>query len=175
MSASHLLQSLFKYKAWINEQLFAQVAKIDAAAHEAERHAAMRILNHVYVVDRIFAAHLAGKSHGYAAANTPETPMLDELRTAVAASDAWYVDYTASLPAAVLEEEIAFTFTDGDRGRMTREEMLVHVATHGAYHRGAVGRILTQASVQPPRDIFTTYLHSAEPRRRGEEAQMQAQ
>lgn len=161
------LQSLFKYKAWINEQLYATMAKLDPEGQKEARHAAMRVLNHIYVVDRIFAAHLAGTPHAYTAANTPETPMLDELRAAVAKSDQWYVDYTRSATPKQLAEEVAFAFTDGDRGRMTREEMLLHVSTHGAYHRGGVGRILSQAGVQLPRDLFTTYLHTSEPERRG--------
>ena len=57
-------------------------------------------------------------------------------------------------------------FTDGQPGRMSREEMLAHVATHGSYHRGAVGRIMAQVAVPPPRDIFTVFLHQSEPRRR---------
>jgi uncharacterized damage-inducible protein DinB len=166
MSASTVLASLFKYKARINGQLFEQLAKVDAAKHAEDRHTAMRILNHVYVVDRIFAAHLSGQPHPYTAATTPETPTVDELRSAVAESDQWYVDYAQSVGPDKLAEEIAFAFTDGDRGCMTREEMLIHVSTHGAYHRGAVGRILSQTTVKPPRDLFTTYLHTAEPRRR---------
>ena len=51
-------------------------------------------------------------------------------------------------------------------GRMTREEMLLHVITHGAYHRGQVGQILRAAEVLPPRDIFTRFLHATEPDRR---------
>ena len=166
MPASTLLQSLFAYKAWINAETFEQVAKVDAAAQGEARHLAIRILNHVYVVDRIFAAHLTGASHSYAATNTPETPQLEQLRSAVAESDAWYVRYIQSLAPTALGGVIDFTFTDGDRGRMTREEMLVHVSTHGAYHRGGVGRILRQAGVEPPRDLFTTHLHTAQPERR---------
>jgi Uncharacterized protein conserved in bacteria len=118
------------------------------------------------VVDRIFAAHLGGKTHPYTFANTTETPTLEELREGIAASDRWYADYVAAVTPAQLAEKIAFSFTDGDKGRMTREEMLMHVTTHGGYHRGAVGRILVNAGAQPPRDIFTTYLHSAQPQRR---------
>lgn len=166
MSASTLLNSLFRHKAWANEELYAEVAKLDPATHQAERHSAIRLLNHIFVVDRIFRAHLAGEAHGYAGTNTPETPTLDELREAAAATDRWYVEYTAGVPAERLGEAIGFTFTDGLRGRMTREEMLAHVVTHGSYHRGGVGRILAQAGVQPPRDIYTVFLHRAEPQRR---------
>lgn len=49
---------------------------------------------------------------------------------------------------------------------MSREEMLAHVITHGAYHRGAVGRIMAQLSIAPPRDVYTGFLHATEPHRR---------
>ena len=162
-----ILHSLFRYKAWANDQLLACVGKLDPGTQNDARHLAIRILNHTYVVDRIFAAHLTGTAHSYTFANTAETPTLDELRSAIAESDRWYLDYASSITPKQLAEPIAFAFTDGDRGRMTREEMLLHITTHGGYHRGGVGRILSQAGVQPPRDIFTTYLHTSEPERRG--------
>ena len=167
MSSKALLLSLFRHKAWANSELFAQVAKLDPAANGQERHTAIRLLNHIYVVDRIFAAHLMGTPHPYSAPNTTETPTLDELHAAAGISDAWYVDYIQGLAPQRFTEAIEFKFTDGLPGRMSREEMLAHVITHGSYHRGAVGRVLSQASVQPPRDIFTVYLHTAEPQRRG--------
>jgi uncharacterized damage-inducible protein DinB len=166
MSASTLLQSLFRYKAWANEELFAELDKLDPVAHQAERHAAIRLLNHIHVVDRIFAAHLSDQVHGHTATNTVDTPSLETLRSAVAEVDRWYVDYVAGLPAEQLTERLQFSFTDGADGCMSREEMLAHVATHGGYHRGAVGRIMAEVSVPPPRDIFTVYLHRTEPERR---------
>ena len=166
MSTSTLLQSLFRHKAWANEELYAELAKVDATAHAAERHAAIRVLNHVYVVDRIFAAHLTDAAHGYTATNTTETPTLDVLRDAVASSDRWFVDHVGTLTTHALTEEIAFTFTDGTAARMSREEMLMHVATHGSYHRGAVGRILSQAGGPLLADLYTAYLHRSEPQRR---------
>ena len=166
MTTSSLLRSLFEYKAWANEELFAELETLDPVKHNAERHAAIRLLNHIYVVDRIFAAHLSGDVHGYAATNTPETPTLAELRSAVTESDRWYVEYVGSLAPGRLSESLSFAFTDGEQGRMSREEMLAHVTIHGGYHRGAVGRIMAQVAVPPPRDLFTAYLHKAEPERR---------
>jgi len=161
-----LLHSLFRHKAWANEELFAELEKLDPAAHEAERHTAIRLLNHIYVVDRIFAGHLRGEPHGFAATNTPETPTLAALRDAALASDRWYLDYVGAVSAQDLAEVLSFTFTDGAAGSMSRDEMLGHVITHGSYHRGAVGRIMSQVSVPPPRDTLTVYLHRSEPQRR---------
>ncbi|NHZ80824.1 damage-inducible protein DinB [Massilia sp. CCM 8695] len=166
MSASTLLHSLFKYKAWANEELFFELEKLDPATHQAELHAAVRLLNHIYVVDRIFAAHLSGIAHSYTATNTPETPTFDELRHAVTESDRWYVAYIENLAPDLLSESVPIRFTDGANGLMSREEMLAHVATHGGYHRGAIGRIMAQVSVPPPPDVFTVYLHRSEPERR---------
>jgi len=166
MSTSTLLQSLLACKARADAELFAELAQLDPAAWQAQRHTALRILNHLFVVDRIFAAHLSGRAHGYTATNTPETPGLDELAAGLAESDRWYVDYVASLAPESLSERIAFTFTDGRRGCMSREEMLLHVATHAGYHRGAVGRVVTELSTAPPRDTLTVFLHETEPSRR---------
>lgn len=166
-SSPSTLRSLFGYKAWANEELFAALATVDVKKHPAEAHTVIRILNHVYVVDCIFKAHLTGSAHGYAATNTKETPNPRDLAAAVKETDAWFLAYVNTLPSAALYEQVRFVFTDGDTGLMSREEMLLHVATHGGYHRGAAGQAMRGASVAPPRDLYTRFLHGAEPGRRG--------
>lgn len=160
-----MLQSLFAYKAWANSELFALLATLPS--NQAEQlHTCIRTLNHIYVVDRIFRAHLSGESRPFDATNTKETPSLGQLRSDVATTDTWYINYVASLGQPALSEVLAFAFTDGDAGRMTREEILLHVITHGGYHRGNVGQVLKSISVSPPRDLYTKFLHASEPARR---------
>ncbi|MCR5868078.1 DinB family protein [Aquincola sp. J276] len=166
MSTASLLLKLFRHKAWADDELLARVAQLDEATQAAERHAAVRLLNHIHVVDRIFAAHLAGTSHGFTATNTSDTPTLPTLAAAMAETDRWYLAHIDGLDAQALAQVLRFTFTDGSAGAMSREEMLAHVATHGGYHRGAVGRVLSQAGITPPRDLLTGHLHLTEPARR---------
>lgn len=158
---------LFEYKAWANRDLFAVLQDLDASRHADLLHSALRTLNHIYVVDRIFRAHLLGQAHGYSATNTPETPTLDALQRDVADTDAWYLEYVARLSAPQADEPLQFCFTDGDTGTMSRAEMLLHVHTHGAYHRGNVGQMLKGAGLAPPRDLLTKFWHQSEPQRRG--------
>lgn len=160
------LQSLFAQKSWANNELFNALAAVPASQHPEAVHTATRVLNHIYVVDRIFRAHLLGEPHRYTAANTDATPELGELQFAAAETDAWFESYLAAVTDAQLDEAISFRFTDGDTGTMTREEMLTHVITHGAYHRGNVGQIMKSISVAPPRDLYTKFLHLREPTRR---------
>jgi uncharacterized damage-inducible protein DinB len=89
-------------------------------------------------------------------------PRLNELAETVRATDAWYIDYVRSASEAELAEPVDFTFVaDGMSGRMTREAMLGHVLTHGASHRGAVGKMLEILEVEGPPDMVTTFLHRA--------------
>lgn len=163
---SRILSSLFAQKSWTNRELFDVLATVDEAEHAATRHTAIRTLNHIYVVDCIFQAHLQGEAHGYTATNTADTPELGQLHFAVAETDLWFERYAGTVADAALGERIHFRFTDGDAGCMTREEMLFHVLTHGAYHRGNVGQLLKGISVAPPRDLYTKFLHLQEPARR---------
>lgn len=163
-----LLKTLYDYNRWANEDLLGKLALVDPVTQADARHTAIRLVDHFHVVANIFAAHLSGTQHGYASDNTPDTPSLEALRVGVAATDRWYRDYVAQVTDEALAERVAFTFTDGDRGSMTRQEMLLHVALHAAIHRGEVCRLLVQLSVSPPWDTLAVYLHQAEPSRRAE-------
>jgi uncharacterized damage-inducible protein DinB len=160
------LNSLFAQKAWANNELFNALATVNAQEHAVAVHSAIRTLNHIYVVDKIFQAHLLGEPHGYTATNTDATPDLGELHFDAAQVDAWFERYTATVSPGQLGERMVFRFTDGDTGTMSREEMLAHVITHGAYHRGNVGQVLKSISVVPPRDLYTKFLQVSEPQRR---------
>ena len=162
------MKSKFRYKAWANTEILESIAKIDQPRFPEESKLAIRLMNHTYVVDRIFAAHLDGTTHGFQDTNTPDTPSLDQLRDRIAASDNWYQQYAGQVSPGELCESVPFSFTDGDRGAMSREEMLFHVLAHGAYHRGNVGMILTSCGIDRPKDTFTRFLHLDEPDRRAQ-------
>lgn len=166
MSAKTLLKSLLAYQAWANDELAQKLAGLDPSGNTRTRHEAIRLMNHIHVVSRIFAAHLTGADHGYQSDNTEETPEPGELRAALAKADRWYLDYLETVSEQELAERVAFSFTDGDKAGMTREEMLTHVILHGSYHRGEIGRMLAGIAVSPPWDTYAVHLHGAEPARR---------
>lgn len=161
------LHSLFCYKVWADGELLDALATLDPQQYVEAHHNALRIFNHIHVVDAIFKGNLLGETHGFSATNTPETPTLASLRTAISKLDAWYLDYVAGLSQSDGEAVLSFNFVDGDKGQMSREEMLLHLVTHGGYHRGAIGRILVQCGTTPPRDTLTAFLHRSEPERCG--------
>jgi uncharacterized damage-inducible protein DinB len=154
------LQHLFRFKAWANDELLTALAKPHAEPQITSL--AIKALSHSYVVDRIFAAHMRRKAHPYTSANLSELPTLQDLSADIRKSDQEYVDYVSTLDRSQLAERIDFAFTDGALGRMSREEMLMHVITHGIGHRGQVSAVMLLNARMPAKDGFTTYLHEAE-------------
>ena len=163
------LGTLFRYKAWTDAELMTLLCQPVEALNEADRaqhHQAVRLMNHIHVVDRIFIAHLTGQAHAYTATNTPATPTPEQLSWDMADTAAWLLDHAAETDPAALNESVAFTFTDGDHGCMTRLEMLLHLHAHGTYHRGQVSQMLKAIGLVPPRELLTRMLHAQEPERR---------
>lgn len=159
------LHHLFRCKAWANDELLTRLSQLDDNSPITAL--AIRALSHTYVVDRIFAAHLRRDAHTYPSANLSEMPTLEALSADLRRSDQEYIDYVSTLDLAQLAERIDFAFTDGAPGRMSRGEMLMHVVTHGAGHRGQVSAVMLLNSVPPAKDGFTTYLHEVEASTRG--------
>lgn len=162
------MERQFQYKAWANGEIVDAIGRIDPILHPEQWRLAVRFLNHTYVVDRIFAAHLSGEPHAYQDTNTPDTPALEWLARSISKSDRWYEQYAQDVRPAQLDEPIAFEFTDGDKGSMTRREMLFHVLAHGTYHRGNIGMILSACGVERPKETFARFLHLREPSRRAQ-------
>ena len=162
------LRRLYRYKAWANNELLTELARLGGESPITGL--AIKALSHSYIVDRIFAAHLMQKAHGYTSANSSEMPMLEDLSADIRKSDREYIEYVSALDRDQLAERIAFAFTDGAPGRMSREEMLMHVITHGIGHRGQVSAVMLLNSIPPTKDGFTTYLHEAEASSRGRTA-----
>ena len=154
------LQRLFRFKAWANDELLTALAKLGPESPVTGL--TIKALSHTYVVDRIFAAHMTRKAHAYSSANLSEMPTLEELSADIRKSDREYSGYVAALDPGQLTEQIDFAFTDGVPGRMSREEMLMHVITHGVGHRGQVSALMLFNAVPPAKDGFTTFLHEAE-------------
>lgn len=156
---------LARYKAWANELIFSAVS--DLPYEEAIRQRKTRYrnivhtLNHVFVIDSVFKAHLLGREHGYAARNTPDHPPLADLRLAVRALDSWYVEFAAAASPEELDRSISFGFIGGGTGVMTCREMIVHVVNHGTYHRGLVADMMYQAGVTPPTTDLPVFLRDA--------------
>jgi uncharacterized damage-inducible protein DinB len=157
---------LTRYNNWANKLIFEAVAALPPGEATKERSTLFKnmvhTLNHNYVIDLIWQAHLEGREHGFAARNTPEHPPLAELRRKQQAVDDWYIAWSDGLSEADLVEKVHFTLIGGNRGTMTRAEILLHIVNHTSYHRGFVADLFYQVpGARPPTTDLPVYLREA--------------
>jgi uncharacterized damage-inducible protein DinB len=160
-------RTLTRYNAWANELIFAAVAALPEGEATKPRRSVFKnmvhTLNHGYVIDRIFQAHLEGREHGYTARNTEGHPPLAELWRAQQDLDRWYVDWSDAISDAALAEKVKFAFVGGGEGVMTRGEILQHLVNHTTYHRGFVAQMMHDVPARPPTTDLTVFLRDAAP------------
>jgi uncharacterized damage-inducible protein DinB len=153
---------LTRYNAWANRLIFDAVAALPAGEAVKPRQSVFKnmvhTLNHNYVIDRIFQAHLEGRSHGYSARNTADHPPLAELWRAQQDIDRWYIDWSDTVGESALGEMVSFAYVGGGEGVMTRGEILQHLVNHTSYHRGFVAQMMYDIPVRPPTTDLTVYL-----------------
>jgi uncharacterized damage-inducible protein DinB len=153
---------LTRYNAWADQLLHAAVAKLPDGEAEKPRQSVFRsmahTLNHVFVIDRIFQAHLEGREHGYQARNTETHPPLAELSRLQQEVDDWYIRWADGLTDAALGDKVSFTFVGGGAGVMTRGEILLHIVNHTTYHRGFVADFFYHVPARPPTTDLTVFL-----------------
>jgi len=152
---------LFRTKQFGDRNLHALATENIDQLDAFEGSIVLRVLDHIHAVDRIFQHHLLGTPHEFQAARSETLPELAQLVEAGRELGDWYVDYVEGLSPADLDQPLDFTFTSGKPTRMTRGEILLHVCTHGTYHRGNVGILFQKKGIAPGADGVTGYLETA--------------
>ncbi len=154
MVSTQTARMLARYNAWANGLMFDAVAALPEGEAVKERVSLFKnivhTLNHNYVIARIWQGHLEGRDHGYAARNTPDHPPLAELWQLQQDVDRWYVDWSDRMSDSSLQEQVNFTLIGGNRGAMTRGEILLHIVNHTSYHRGFACDMFFQVPARPP-------------------------
>lgn len=162
MITTETARMLSRYNAWANKLVFDSVAALPAGEATKERRSLFKnivhTLNHCYIIGVIWRCHLEGRAHGYTARNTPDHPQLAELWALQQSIDSWYVDWAGRLSDAALGEQVSFTLIGGNRGLMTRGQILLHVVNHSSYHRGFAADLFFQVPARPPLTDLPVYL-----------------
>src|SRR6266536_5351181 len=137
MTTLRNIRTLTHYMAWANDRIFDAVAALPEGEATKPRRSVVKnivhTLNHVYVIDLIFQAHLEGREHGFTARNTSDHPALDELWQMQRALDDWYIAWSDRLSDSELERKVHFAFVGGGEGTMTCAEILMHLVNHTTY------------------------------------------
>jgi uncharacterized damage-inducible protein DinB len=165
MTATQTTRMLARYNAWANNVIFDAVAALPSGEATKERptlfNNMVNTLNHLYVVDLIWQAHLEQREHGIPALNSVPHGNLRDLWQAQQAIDAWYVAWSDALSEAAADETVRFTLIGGNKGEMRRAEIMLHVVNHTSYHRGFVADLFFQVPARPPLTDLPIFLRES--------------
>ena len=158
-------QLFARYRAWADKLTYDAVRALPPGEAEKERPTLFKTiigtLNHNYLIDRIWQAHIEGRDHGLGARNLILHARLPELWEAQQAMNRWRVEWSAAQSASSLAEPVRLRFVDGDDGEMTRGAILLHVVNHATYHRGWVADMFFQVPARNPATDLPVFLGEA--------------
>jgi len=143
------LKRLFRYDSWANRET---LASLQAAASPPPR--GLKVMAHIVAAELLWHARLTG---GRAALGVWPDLTVGQCRTWLDDLDrTWTSFLNASLPAR-LPERVAYANSKGESFVSTVEDVLTHVVTHSAYHRGQIAAAVRGAGHQP---AYTDFIHA---------------
>ena len=168
MTIVHHARTLARYRLWADRLTFDAVAALPPGEATKQRPTLFKTmvgtLNHNYLIDLIWQAHLEGRDHGFTARNLVLHPELADLWQAQQAVNQWYIDWSDRQSQASLDEAVNFTFIGGEKGSMSRGDILLHVVNHASYHRGWVAEMFFQVPARNPTTDLPVFLSRGERR-----------
>jgi len=151
-----------QYRAWADKLTYEAVAALPSGEITKARPTLFKTiigtLNHNFLIDRVWQAHLEGRDHGFKARNLILHAELDDLWTAQQAMNRWWIDWSEVQSDARLDEDVSFRFIDGGASAMTRGAMLLHVVNHASYHRGWIAEMFFDVPARNPTTDLPVFL-----------------
>lgn len=145
-------ERIFSWTAWADAQALAALRATPAAVE------ALPLLAHVLAAEHVWLTRLTGQPTVH-----PVWPTLDLDQCAVLATQNahGYQQYLATANEESLARLVRYHTTTGQPFETVPVDMLTQVATHGAYHRGQIARIISQSGGKAISTDFILFARAA--------------
>ena len=140
---------LFAYDGWANQET---LAGIRAAVTPSPR--ALQLMGHIFSAERLWMERLEQKPQ-----TTPVWPefTIEECSREAAQLPLLWKNYLAAKSEADLATPVSYQNSKGETWSSRKDDILMHLITHSAYHRGQVAATVRAAGSTP---AYTDYIHS---------------
>jgi uncharacterized damage-inducible protein DinB len=149
-----------RYLSWADNLILDAVQQLPAAEYEKDRgssHGGIKgTLAHMYRADMVWFSRVAGEPF----ANIADVPVPEpfrELRHEWLTLHERWQNWIAQLGSNQFGIAIRYSNSQGAACSTPIWQVLLHLASHGAYHRGQVATMLRQAGVKPPGTDFLMF------------------
>lgn len=141
----------FTYESWANRRVYEHLGSLE---NPPER--AFELLAHVLAGLAVWIARIQGQdSSGIAIWSACS---LSDSETHLNAVDSAMSDVLRSLQDTPLDNEVRYTNQHGLSYATSIRDILFHLASHGAYHRGQISVTLRHSNLEPVNTDYITFV-----------------
>ena len=144
-----VLIKLFRYDSWANEEV---LRALRATATPPEK--AVRLLAHIASTQWLWLERMQGAQQSYAV--WPEWSLEESGAELPKLERAWTA-FLGEKKAADLALRFQYTNSKGEHFSSTQGDTALHVAMHGAYHRGQIAKAVRETGGEP---AYTDFIHA---------------
>jgi len=143
------ISRLFSYDDWANREVLISLRAADAPPARS-----IGLLAHIVSAERLWLERLVAQKQ-----TLPVWPpfTLDQCRTEIEQLPGLWKNYLASLAETGLVDSINYKNSKGETFTSQKQDVLLHVVMHSAYHRGQIGADMRAAGFTPP---YTDFIHA---------------
>jgi len=144
-----MLKRLFDYDEWANREVIKSLRETPEFPPKA-----LKLLGHIVSAETLWSERMEGRKQSLAV--WPELSLAECEELAGRLAHVWR-GYFGQDDGA-LAQEIEYKNSKGESWRSRKEDILMHVITHSAYHRAQIASEMRTAGRQP---AYTDFIHAA--------------
>jgi uncharacterized damage-inducible protein DinB len=148
------LERLFEHMVWADRRVLAGLRSNGGSDPRALEYYA-----HVLGAEHIWFVRIAGREREFAV--WPPAPSLDDCAALAERNRSDYAALLGGMHDGDGDREIAYRNSAGDFFVSRLEDILLHVALHGAYHRGQVSLMVRQSGGEPVPTDYIAFVRGA--------------
>jgi len=149
----HLLR-LFDHMEWADRRTLASLGQTPAPPPKA-----LTLLAHLAGAERIWLCRVRGEDSSRFSVWPPELT-LAQCAELLEANHTGFNAFLRTVDAADLSARVHYKTSKGQAMETVLEDILLHVALHGAYHRGQISALVRQAGLEPASTDFIAFVRA---------------
>jgi uncharacterized damage-inducible protein DinB len=150
MSMLEHIGSLFSYDGWANREVLGSLQALNAQPSERS----VKLLAHILSAERLWLERLLAQEQ-----TLPVWPILtlEECNSEIGELPRLWKTYLTSLGESGLSDSRTYKNTKGETFTSKKQDILLHVVMHSAYHRGQIAADMRASGFTPP---YTDFIHA---------------
>lgn len=143
------IKRLFAYDDWANRGILSSLRALDAPSVRS-----LSLLGHIVSAERLWLGRLLIQK--------PTLPVwppftVERCKLEVDQLPSLWQNYLTSVGEAGLSRSLSYKNTKGERFTSQKQDILLHVVMHSAYHRGQIAADMRAAGFTP---AYTDFIHA---------------